>query len=162
MSTITNENYDRIQAILDLFGLTAYSLAMKIGINRPDVFYNIRDGKTKNISSELALKIQSVYTSLNLNWILTGEGEMIEGANNEYSSEEKEKKPIEKKTTHFSEKDYNDLLHLSFEKDKLILSQHNQIQSLQKEIERFKKSNIYSQADGKPIFVSEEKPELNR
>lgn len=89
--------YYRIEAILALFDITAYALAKQIGLNRPDSLYNIRDGRIKNITGELALKIQSVYTSLNLNWILTGEGKMIDinHDDNDEVSKSKEKAIIQ-------------------------------------------------------------------
>lgn len=85
----------RIKVISELFNVTPYALAKQIGLKRPDVLYNILDGKTKHISGELALKIHAVYSTLNFNWLLTGEGKMIDLNNNDGGEVTKDKAIIE-------------------------------------------------------------------
>lgn len=68
----------RIEAILDLYCLSANAFAKNIGIGRPETLYNIRDGKIKTISADLALKIHNCYSAINIHWLITGQGKMID------------------------------------------------------------------------------------
>ncbi len=56
---------------------TINSFATVIGLKRSQNLYDIESGKIKNVSFRLASKIKSKYPEFNLNWILTGEGDML-------------------------------------------------------------------------------------
>lgn len=63
--------------LLKYSGLNTKSLSEKIGLDRPQALYDIQKGKTKAISQLMARKIVSEFPELNIEWILTGEGEML-------------------------------------------------------------------------------------
>ena len=71
------DSADRIIALkrhLKLRGTV--ELAEKIGIH-PNRIYNIEQRKTPGISTPIAIGIHKLDPSINLVWILTGEGEML-------------------------------------------------------------------------------------
>lgn len=65
-----------IDSILEHEGISASSFAKEIGIH-PTQIYDLQSGKTKKISATVGNKIISVYPNYNLQWLLTGEGEML-------------------------------------------------------------------------------------
>ena len=67
----------RLEAILNYYGINAKSLSEKCGYGRPQGIYDVQNGKTKEISTTMANKILSVFPELNRVWLLTGEGNMI-------------------------------------------------------------------------------------
>lgn len=71
-----------LDKILTYSGLNVKSLSEKIGLERPQALYDVQNGKTKRISSSMANRILSVFSEFNLNWLLTGEGEMLKGSSN--------------------------------------------------------------------------------
>lgn len=76
MNTEILSPYGRLQKIMDYFELNPNSFAKKIGLKRTQNLYDIRDGKVKKISIDLANKITTVFTVINRDWILDGSGEM--------------------------------------------------------------------------------------
>lgn len=73
-----NENpYYRIENIIDHLKITANGLAKAIGLPRTQNLYDIRDGKIKKISFDLADKIITVFPQFNRDWIISGDGKMI-------------------------------------------------------------------------------------
>lgn len=72
----------RLEAILNYYGINAKSLSEKCGYGRPQGIYDVQNGKTKEISTTMANKILSVFPELNRVWLLTGEGNMINERNN--------------------------------------------------------------------------------
>lgn len=54
------------------------ALAQLLGLN-PQVLYDLKSGKTKEISGRLANKIFLVFPEVSHSWLINGEGEMIEG-----------------------------------------------------------------------------------
>ena len=67
---------ERVEALTANYGISARKLAEKCGYI-PQRIYDIVNGKTRNISHEIASKIVSLYPEINMSWLLTGEGEMI-------------------------------------------------------------------------------------
>ena len=63
----------RLEAILNYYGINAKSLSEKCGYGRPQGIYDVQNGKTKEISTTMANKILSVFPELNRVWLLTGE-----------------------------------------------------------------------------------------
>lgn len=71
-----------IDELLIYLNLNAKQLSDSIGYERPQIIYDIKKGKTKRISNELADKIISVYPEISLSWLLSGEGEMLRPVQN--------------------------------------------------------------------------------
>lgn len=69
--------YDRIEKIMEFYGLNPNSFAKKIGLKRTQNLYDIRDGKIKKITFDLANKINTVFTVINKDWLITGNGDML-------------------------------------------------------------------------------------
>lgn len=57
--------------------LSVAELSQQIGYGRPQAFYDVMNGKTKNISPNMAGKIISKFPEIRKSWLLTGEGEML-------------------------------------------------------------------------------------
>lgn len=68
---------DTLDKLLIYSGLNIRSFSIKIGLDKPQALYDIQKGKTKSISSSMAIKILSVFPEINKIWLLTGEGEML-------------------------------------------------------------------------------------
>lgn len=58
--------------------LSLNKLSLAIGLKTPQTFYDIKSGK-HGISKDLAEKIKAKYLNLSMAWLLTGQGEMLEG-----------------------------------------------------------------------------------
>ncbi len=69
---------DVINAILKREGITASDLATDIGMKRPQAIYDILNGKTKNVTKTMAMKIKSAKPIYSEDWLLTGEGAMLD------------------------------------------------------------------------------------
>lgn len=68
---------ERIEAILALADLSASAFAKKIGVRTPQTIYDLTSGKTRTLSPDVLSKITSCYPSLSVEWLMTGEGEML-------------------------------------------------------------------------------------
>lgn len=75
-----------IEAILKREKITPAQLAKDIGEQRPQAIYDIVNGKTKNVSKNMAMKIKSAKPIYNEEWLLTGEGEMLDAEYTEIES----------------------------------------------------------------------------
>ena len=82
-------SYSRIQEILDYYCITANAFSKRIGLKRPQSLYDIRDGKVKTISYYIAQKIHEAYKEIDLDWILTGQGEMMSQSDNDVIDKDK-------------------------------------------------------------------------
>lgn len=80
---------DRILQVLNHYDLNAKALSEKMGLDRPQAIYDILNGKTKNITEKMAVKIISAFSDISKSWLISGEGEML------VRGEERE--PIKKK-----------------------------------------------------------------
>lgn len=67
---------ERIDAIAVYAGGNLTALAKKVGLP-PQRLYDISSGKTKNFSKPVITGIISQFPNINVNWLLTGEGEML-------------------------------------------------------------------------------------
>lgn len=77
---------DVVNAILKREGITASDLANDIGMKRPQALYDILNGKTKNVSKTMAMKIKAAKPVYSEDWLLTGEGPMLDTENTESCS----------------------------------------------------------------------------
>lgn len=71
------DSAQRLQKILEIYGIKAKNLADKIGLDRPQAIYDIISGKTRGISEKMAVKIISVFPDISKVWLLTGEGDVL-------------------------------------------------------------------------------------
>lgn len=77
---MTKEKRHYLQDLLDYLQITAASFAKSLGYDSPNKIYYIlrfRNG----ISIEIARDITRVYPSINYEWLLTGDGEMLKEGN---------------------------------------------------------------------------------
>lgn len=75
--------------LLSFYNLNGKSFSEKIGLERPQAIYDIQNGKTKNISVNMANKIISVFPDISRTWLLTGEGEMLKTGTVPQNTEER-------------------------------------------------------------------------
>lgn len=68
---------EKIDKILNYCGLTAAEFSRCIRLDRPQSIYDIKNGKTRDISSKMASRINSVFPEINIAWLRDGEGEML-------------------------------------------------------------------------------------
>lgn len=73
--TEINKNITTIELIADKERITLSELAKRIGA-KPQNMYDIRSGKVRSVSAQLADKILSVYPKYSRTWIITGDGSM--------------------------------------------------------------------------------------
>ena len=74
---LTGQN--KINLILDHVGIKAPTFAKHVGVKYQRIL-DIQNGKVKNISAEVASRIIDAYPQFNIEWLLTGEGEMLKNA----------------------------------------------------------------------------------
>lgn len=65
-----------IEQVLTELDLKAPTFAKSIGVGQQRV-HDIQSGKTKSITGSLASKIIKTYPQFNINWLLTGNGDML-------------------------------------------------------------------------------------
>lgn len=71
------DSVERLQKIMEIYGIKPKNLADKIGLDRPQAIYDILNGKTKTITDKMAIKIISVFPEVSKAWLLTGEGDVL-------------------------------------------------------------------------------------
>ena len=81
---------ERIAIILNYSGLKAPSFAKAIGCKTQQSVYDLMQGKTKSISSDMQNKILSYIPELSRDWLLYGEGEMLKASSEEERTDGKE------------------------------------------------------------------------
>lgn len=70
---------ERIEAIMKYGHCKSYAaLARVLKLDSAQVFYDIQKGKTSSISAKLANKIILVFPDINMGWLLSGEGRMLQ------------------------------------------------------------------------------------
>lgn len=85
---------ERLEMILNHLDISAATLASELGRGRPQFLYDILKGKTKNISTELAKQIVSVYPEFNEVWIITGQGQMLAATEKQFRDAKKDVIPL--------------------------------------------------------------------
>lgn len=65
---------ERIDLILESTNFNYTQLAKEIGLSRAQVFYDLKSGKTKEVSPDLANKINLRFPQYDLGWLLSGYG----------------------------------------------------------------------------------------
>ena len=89
---LTGQN--KINLILDHVGIKAPTFAKHVGVKYQRIL-DIQNGKVKNISAEVASRIIDVYPQFNIEWLLTGEGEMLNSETKEPNSNEEDMQIIQ-------------------------------------------------------------------
>lgn len=84
---LTGQN--KINLILDHVGIKAPTFAKHIGVKYQRIL-DIQNGKVKNISAEVASRIIDAYPQFNIEWLLTGKGEMLNSETKEPNSNEED------------------------------------------------------------------------
>lgn len=69
------EAIDRLYQFAKYQGLSIYKLSKEIGVSNG--YLSKQKESSGSLSSKIIEKIVSVYPQLNLNWLLTGDGEML-------------------------------------------------------------------------------------
>lgn len=111
---------DRLQSYLRTKGVSLNSFDKSIGAANGYIGKQIRN--SGSIGSDMIEKIHCIYTDLNLNWLLTGEGEMLRGSHavTQVNSDTGQPCP------------------LCQEKEKVIAAQQQHIDTLQRELHHCK------------------------
>ena len=68
---------ERIQKILDYSGLNISQFSRTAGFVTPQAVREMLNGRTKSISKSAESKILKAFPQLNIDWLKTGEGEML-------------------------------------------------------------------------------------
>lgn len=68
---------ERLECLGKYIGVSLNKLAFEIGLKTPQRFYDIKS-KKHGISKDLARRIKAKYPKINTEWLLTGEGDMLE------------------------------------------------------------------------------------
>lgn len=84
---LTGQN--KINLILNHVGIKAPTFAKHIGVKYQRIL-DIQNGKVKNISAEVASRIIDAYPQFNIEWLLAGEGEMLNSETKEPNSNEED------------------------------------------------------------------------
>lgn len=90
---MTREKRHYLQDLLDYLQITAASFAKSLGYDSPNKIYYIlrfRNG----MSIEIARDITRVYPSINYEWLLAGEGEMLKSENATLTLSNSNRQPI--------------------------------------------------------------------
>ncbi len=66
---------DRIKELMDFENLTAMAFAESIEVSQATISH-ILGGRNKNPSTDFIMRLYKKYSYINLNWLLTGEGNM--------------------------------------------------------------------------------------
>lgn len=76
----------RISEIIGYYRISATTLAKNCGYETPQPIYDLSNGRTKSITTKMANRILAAYPEINMSWLLTGEGNMIqkEGEDDKY------------------------------------------------------------------------------
>ncbi len=91
---ITAENFKnmdiaaRLRHFMTVKGIASSQFADTADIPRPTLS-QLLNGRNKKISNELIAKIHTAYPTINVLWLMFGEGDMEQGANIESSAPQK-------------------------------------------------------------------------
>lgn len=76
----TMDSKERIESLSSYLNINIKAMAERCGYDRPQAFYDIQRGKTKEISTSMTNKIISAFPEINRIWLRTGEGEMLKSS----------------------------------------------------------------------------------
>ena len=78
----------RLNIFMESTGLTVSQFADKLAVPRPSMS-QLLNGRNKKVSNEIIEKLHVVFPTLNVSWLLFGEGDMENAANTQFSSAQK-------------------------------------------------------------------------
>lgn len=67
----------RIEKVVEYSGMSIPKFADFVGFKTPQVIRELLKGNTKTVSFQVQEKLKTAYPELNINWLITGEGDMI-------------------------------------------------------------------------------------
>ena len=79
---------ERINAIIDYYGLNPQRFAQRIGVKSKQAVYNLLYGQTRSLSESMISKITSAFPDVSRYWLITGDGEMLLSTNDDNDSVE--------------------------------------------------------------------------
>lgn len=82
---------DRIEQIIEYYGMTPSQFADTIGVQRPTL-HHILSGRN-NASLDIVSKIRSAFPEVSIDWIISGDGQMLRSATSVLSDEFSENNP---------------------------------------------------------------------
>lgn len=68
---------ERINALLDYSGMNMSKFSRYVGFKTPQAIRELKAGNTKSLSDDAKTKLLIAFPNLNEQWLLTGEGEML-------------------------------------------------------------------------------------
>lgn len=71
---------DRIQRLLDYAEMNPTQFSRKVGFSTPQTVRELLKGNTKSVSEAVKFKINSCFPEINLDWLVSGEGDMFVSA----------------------------------------------------------------------------------
>lgn len=126
------EDSQRLQIIIDNLKLTPNAFSKEIGLERPEIIYNVLKGKN-GLSRKLASLITTKYTNISYAWLLSGEGSpFVENVLNE---------PMAEYSNELKDNSINDLLKQIKDKDRLIATLEELKDRYKLELEKLTKEN---------------------
>lgn len=72
---------ERIKELMEYEQLTAAAFAESIGVAQATISHTLGD-RNKYPSTDFIMRLHDKYKYINLNWLLTGQGEMLSDSNN--------------------------------------------------------------------------------
>lgn len=76
---------ERIAKIVELSGMSIPQFSTYVGFKTPQTVRELMKGNTKTLSYQAKEKIADAFPNININWLATGEGEMLKNSNNTIS-----------------------------------------------------------------------------
>lgn len=76
---------ERIAKIVELSGMSIPQFSTYVGFKTPQTVRELLKGNTKTLSYQAKEKIADAFPNININWLATGEGEMLKNSNNTIS-----------------------------------------------------------------------------
>lgn len=71
---------DRIQKLLDYAGMNPTEFSRKVGFPTPQTVRELLKGNTKSVSEAVKFKVNNCFPEINLEWLVSGEGNMFVSA----------------------------------------------------------------------------------
>lgn len=110
----------RLQAIIDYYSITAPEFSRALGYERADKIYNILKGKFYP-SFEILESITKNFVDVNIDWLITGRGDMLKKRGYEMQNTDYESAVVREDMEPYG------CCQLCKEKDKVIAAQQSQI-----------------------------------
>lgn len=87
---------ERIEAILEYYNINAKAFSERLEMDRAQAIYDILSGKTKSITEKMAIKIISAFSEISKSWLMSGDGEMLNGSIHKFELHTDEERATQK------------------------------------------------------------------